>query len=181
MYDTKVIKTIPVFHFATTAQRLAYPFAETDIGGQVFDDEEGNEYTCMGAGIGAAMCSQLGSIRQVPKQVTFAASMSIDVSQSNSWQVGAIITSDFTLTLTNGRDGDSGTFAFKQAAAGGKKITGITVSGRTKEMDDLLTTINTTNMLVANTFCYLSYAYFTTASGAIVRFWMNTGVALAVT
>lgn len=181
MYDTKKPTQQLVYHFATTAERLAYPFSAEDLGAYVFDDQEGNVYQCMGSGIGAAMASQLGVIRQVPKQVAFAASMSIDVSQSNTWQITDIVTSDFALTLTNGRDGDSGTIVFKQAAAGGKKITGITVSGRTKEMDDALTTINTTNMLVANTLCILTYLYYTTASGVLVRFWMNTGAALAVT
>jgi len=180
MFDTKAVKTIAVYHFATTAQRLTYPFAARDMGAQVFDDQEGNTYWCMGEGLGAAMCHQAGSIRQVPKQVAFAAGITLDVSQSNSWQMTDIVTADFALTLTNGKDGDCGTFTFKQAAAGGKKITGITVSGRTKEMDDALTTVNTTNMLVANNKCILTYAFFTSVD-ACVRFWMNTGSALAVT
>jgi hypothetical protein len=169
-----------VFHFDTTAEMLAYPFVPEDLGATVFDDQLGNVYTCMGSGIAPALCSQLGSIRQVPKQVVYASAITLDLSQSNSWQMTDIVTADFALTLTNGKDGDCGTFIFKQAAAGGKKITGITVSGRTKEMDDALTTINTTNMLVANNKCILTYALYTSVD-ACVRFWMNTGAALAVT
>lgn len=171
----------PVFHFDTTAERIAFPFTSNHLGSLVFDDQEDNVYLVRGSGIAPTMSFKLGAIRQTPKQLAFAASLTLDCSTSNSFQIADIVTSDFALTLINGKDGDSGTLIFKQAAAGGKKITGITVTGRTKEMDDALTTLNTPNMLGQNTHCILTYAFYTTGTDACVRFWMNTGAAAAFT
>lgn len=170
-------KEFRYFSFANATDMAAYPFTASDIPAILFNEQTGNVHYLSGTGIGATTSWSLACIRQVPKQIAFAASMTIDCSQGNSFQITDIVTSDFSLTLTNGVDGDSGTISYKQAAAGGKKCTGITVTGRTKEMDDLLTTINTTNALVANTHCILTYAFFTTGTDLLVRFWMNTGTA----
>ncbi len=118
-----------------------------------------------------------GALRQTPAQIVFAAAMVADVSLNNQFQVTGIITTDFALTLLNGQDGDRGTIAFKQAAAGGKKLTGITVAGRTVTMDAALATLNTAEMLVANTHVVLGYHYVTDGGNATVR--MNVVAAVA--
>lgn len=118
--------------------------------------------------------------RSTPTSRVFAASMTIDVSQSNTHVISTIVTSDFALTLINFQDGDCGEIVFKQAAAGGKKITGITVAGRTALMGDSLTTLNTTPMLVANAKCRLTYDFFTAVDSVVVLN-MVAGIAAAYT
>jgi hypothetical protein len=122
----------------------------------------------------------LGAIRQTPTQFAFSTTPSINASLNNSFQMTDIVTADFALTLTGGQDGDCGTISFKQAAAGGKKITGITVSGRTVLMRDDLTTINTGAMLTANAKVVLDYQ-FLTAVDAVVLVGIRSGVAAAFT
>jgi hypothetical protein len=60
------------------------------------------------------------------------------------------MTQDTTFTFNNPTPGRTLAITLKQAAAGGKKITAITVTGYTVEMDDSLATINTPGFLTAN-------------------------------
>lgn len=109
-----------------------------------------------------------GAIRQTPGQVTFAAAMSINVASNNQFQVTEIVTSDFALTLTGGQGGDCGTIAFKQAAVGGKKLTGITVAGWSVKMDASLDTLNTDEALVANAHVVLTYQFVIEGGDSVV-------------
>lgn len=110
-----------------------------------------------------------GAIRQTPAAATISAgATTIDVSTNNSFQIATQITGDFTIALTNGQDGDSGAIAWKQASAGGKKVTAVTASGRTILMAGTQTTINTTAALVANAPVVLTYSYDTQGGDAVV-------------
>lgn len=121
-----------------------------------------------------------GAVLQTPTQFAFGASVSLDVSANNQFQMTDIVTSDWALTLTGGASGDRGTITFKQAAAGGKKITGVTVSGRTVVMRDNLTTLNTAAALVANAKVTLYYE-FQTSVDAVVSLDIKAEIAAAFT
>jgi hypothetical protein len=184
-------------YFRTTAERLAYVPTTEEIGFLYRDLEDGEMYFARArvAGTGGWIslsdaaggpflpltgATMTGAIRQTPVQFAFGASVSLDVSAGNAFQMTDIVTSDWALTLTGGASGDCGTIAFKQAAAGGKKITGVTVSGRTVLMRDDLTTLNTTAALVANAHCVLYYEFGTDVN-AVVQLGIKAGVAAAYT
>ncbi len=159
----------------------ASTFDLTAAGLALLDDADASaQLTTLGA-LAKAGGTMTGPVRQTPSTQTYSSSMTFDVSTNNQFEVSTIVTADFAITLTNGQDGDCGTISFKQAAAGGKKITGITASGRTIKMDAGLTTINSTTMLVANSDCVLTYIYQTTGTDVVVLVSMMATVAAAYT
>lgn len=168
--------------FATTAALQANIFVQADVGALVPDLQAGLIYRVARPGPGSFACtlfgSQLGPVRPTPAEVALVANAaSLDLSANQRFQLTAIITADFALTLANGQDGDIGSFDFKQAAAGGKKITGITVAGRTARMRDTLTTVNSTAALVANAHNRLSWEFATEGGNAVVIFNMTSTIA----
>lgn len=110
---------------------------------------------------------------------TFAGAMTFDLTTALHWAC-TLITSDFTIALANGEDGDEFTIALPQATGTPRSITAVTATGRTMLMRNDLTQLNTAAFLVASSRNMLVGRFETLNGTPVVFLDLVTGTPLVV-
>lgn len=105
-----------------------------------------------------ATSADIVPVPSLPTPVTFSDTLVFDLSAGKSYEVSQI-TSDFTIEIDNGTDGDEFSIVFKQSSGGGNVITDVTVPERSVVMNDRLVQLNTPNFLTASTLGILTGKY----------------------
>lgn len=126
-------------------------------------------YDLANAALPKAGGTMTGAQHSTATAVTLSANAAtLDVSAHDFWQLGTAVAAGFTLTLTNGADGDAGTILYKQDGTGGRKVT-IAASGRTLVTAPAsIAKINSTTVTAASASVVLTYYYYSAGGTSYV-------------
>lgn len=131
----------------------------------------------------AAFANTITSRRFKTESSTFAytdsSTPSLDVSAYNIHRQTDTLTGDIAITLASGSDGDRGIVWLKQDGTGGRKLTGVTASGRTVIMTPAMgASFNNEYVVPADAVFGVGYEYASVGGTDYVLIWpITTGTA----
>ena len=114
-----------------------------------------------------------GPLDTTPTAQSFSATPTFDVGANDDFSMAAL-TADIAITLSNPAVGKSGQIAVVQDGTGGRKITGITVSGFTVRCFNAGALVNTPEFLAASARSVLTYKMYTVNSVQICAVWVDS-------